>query len=143
MKRSPAGICLRLLLRVLYPGLELLILGVLCGALLPVEAPGKFHSTTVLMRKRKARNTLSKGCFLLPLILFFILDKRGLRGNLVTAFQCVKGSFTRRTEARSSGRHMEKTRGNGYGLHWEWFHLDIVIGFLFVCFVFLYSEDYQ
>lgn len=65
-----------------------------------MEAPGKFHSATVLMQKAKARNTLSKGHLLLPLnIFFFHPGREKAQGQ---PCHSIRGSFTRRTEARSS-----------------------------------------
>ncbi|GAB0208708.1 hypothetical protein GRJ2_003336500 [Grus japonensis] len=55
----------------------------------------------------------------------FSLEKRRLRGNLVTIFQYLKGGYKEDGDSLFTKNHMEKTRGNGYQLHGERFLLDI------------------
>ncbi|GAB0208719.1 mitochondrial enolase superfamily member 1 [Grus japonensis] len=49
----------------------------------------------------------------------FSLEKRRLRGNLVTIFQYLKGGYKEDGDSLFTKNHMEKTRGNGYQLHGE------------------------
>ena len=46
----------------------------------------------------------------------FSLEKRRLRGDLITMFQYVKGSYKEDGDSVLTRSHMEKTRGNGYKL---------------------------
>ncbi|KAK4829880.1 hypothetical protein QYF61_007272 [Mycteria americana] len=54
----------------------------------------------------------------------FSLEKRRLRGDLITVFQYLKGSYKEDRGFLFTRSHMEKTRGNRYKLHQERFHLD-------------------
>ncbi|GAB0181377.1 hypothetical protein GRJ2_000603000 [Grus japonensis] len=46
-------------------------------------------------------------------------------GNLITVFQYLKGGYKEDRGSLITRSHMEKTKGNGYKLHQERFHLDI------------------
>lgn len=59
-------------------------------------------------------------------LVIFTQEKRRLKGDLTTVFQCLQGSYK---EDRGSPQG-EKTRDNGYNLHQERFHLDIRKKFL-------------
>ncbi|KAK4808533.1 hypothetical protein QYF61_009836 [Mycteria americana] len=49
----------------------------------------------------------------------FSLEKRRLRGNLITACQYLKGGYKKDRDSVFTRSHMEKTRGSRYKLHWE------------------------
>ncbi|KAK4828698.1 hypothetical protein QYF61_000536 [Mycteria americana] len=52
------------------------------------------------------------------------LEEKAQR-DLNTVFQYLKGSYKEDRSSLFTSSHMEMTRGNGYKLHWERFHLDI------------------
>ncbi|KAK4830388.1 hypothetical protein QYF61_010899 [Mycteria americana] len=54
----------------------------------------------------------------------FNLEKRRLRGDLVTMFQYLKGGYKEYGDSLFTRSHMEKTRGNGYKLLLGKFQLD-------------------
>ena len=47
------------------------------------------------------------------------MEKRRLRGGLITVFQYLKGGYKEDGGSLFTRSHMEKTRGNGYKLHQE------------------------
>ena len=47
----------------------------------------------------------------------FSLEIRRLIGDLITVFQCLKGSYKEDGDSLFTRSHMEKTRGNGYKWH--------------------------
>ena len=55
----------------------------------------------------------------------FSLENRRLRGNLITVFQYLKGSYKEYGVLRFTRSHIENARGNRYKLYWERFHLNI------------------
>ncbi|GAB0184611.1 hypothetical protein GRJ2_000926400 [Grus japonensis] len=55
----------------------------------------------------------------------FTLKKRKLRRDLITLFQYLNASYKENRRSLFTRSHMERTRGNGYKLHQERFHLDI------------------
>jgi len=55
----------------------------------------------------------------------FLLEKRWFRVDLITVFQYLKGSYREDGGSLFTRNHMEKTRGNGYKLQQERFHLDM------------------
>ncbi|KAK4810814.1 LOW QUALITY PROTEIN: hypothetical protein QYF61_008786 [Mycteria americana] len=55
----------------------------------------------------------------------FSLEKRRLRGDLITVFWYLKGSYKEDGGFLFTRSHMEKTRDNGFKLYWERFHLDL------------------
>ncbi|KAK4823664.1 hypothetical protein QYF61_005016 [Mycteria americana] len=54
----------------------------------------------------------------------FSLEKRRLRGDLITVFQYLKGSYKEDGASLFTSSHMEKTRSNGYKLLLGRFQLD-------------------
>jgi len=54
----------------------------------------------------------------------FSLQKRRLRGDLITVFQYLKCGYKEDGDHLSTRNHMEKTRGNGYKLLLQGFQLD-------------------
>ena len=54
----------------------------------------------------------------------FSLEKRRLRGDLITVFQDLKGGYREDGDSLFTRNHMEKTRGNGYKLLLGRFQLD-------------------
>ena len=46
----------------------------------------------------------------------FSLEKRRLRGDLITMFQYLKGGYREDVDSFFTGSHTEKMRGNGYKL---------------------------
>ncbi|KAK4825715.1 LOW QUALITY PROTEIN: hypothetical protein QYF61_002133 [Mycteria americana] len=54
----------------------------------------------------------------------FSLEKRRLRGDLVTMFQYLKGGYKENGDSLFTRSHMEKMRGNGSKLHLGRFQLD-------------------
>ena len=54
----------------------------------------------------------------------FSLEKRRLRKDLITMFQCLKCSYKEDGDFLSTRSHMEKMRGNGYKLLLGTFQLD-------------------
>lgn len=46
----------------------------------------------------------------------FSLEKRRLRGDLITMYYCLRGSYKEDGDSLFTRCHMEKTRGNGYKL---------------------------
>ncbi|PKU49642.1 hypothetical protein llap_26 [Limosa lapponica baueri] len=56
-------------------------------------------------------------------LVFFSLEKRRLRGDLITMFQYLKGGY-REGDCLFTRSHMEKTRGNRYKLLLGTFQLD-------------------
>ena len=55
----------------------------------------------------------------------FSLGKSRVRGDLITVFQFLKGSYKVNRGSLSTKGDMEKTRDNHYNLLWEMFHLCI------------------
>ncbi|KAK4811083.1 hypothetical protein QYF61_016369 [Mycteria americana] len=55
----------------------------------------------------------------------FSLEKRRLRGDLITVLQYLKDGYKEDGGSLFTRSHIERTRGNGYKLHWETFHLHI------------------
>ena len=54
----------------------------------------------------------------------FSLEKRRLRGDLITMFQYLKGGYKEDGDSLFTRSHMEKMRGNGYKLLLGRFQLD-------------------
>ena len=54
----------------------------------------------------------------------FSLEKRRLRGDLITVLQYLKGSYKEDGGPPFSRSHMGQTRDNRYKLHQKRFHLD-------------------
>ncbi|PKU41396.1 hypothetical protein llap_8303 [Limosa lapponica baueri] len=55
----------------------------------------------------------------------FDLEKRRLRGDLIAAFQCLKGAYRKDGEGLFISEHRGRTRGNGFKLEEGRFRLDI------------------
>ena len=55
----------------------------------------------------------------------FSLENKRLRGDSITVFQYLKGSYKEDRGLLFTRSHMEKTRGNWYKLHRKRFHLNI------------------
>ena len=54
----------------------------------------------------------------------FSLEKRRFRGDLITMFQYLEGSYKEYGDSLLTRGHLEKTRGNGYKLLLGRFQLD-------------------
>ena len=66
------------------------------------------------------------------------MEKRRLRGGLITVFQYLKGGYKEDGGSLFTRSHMEKTRGNGYKLHQERGFTSIQDRY---CLGFFYSEN--
>ncbi|KAK4825635.1 hypothetical protein QYF61_001420 [Mycteria americana] len=53
-----------------------------------------------------------------------LLEKRRLKGDLITVFQYLKGNYKEDRGSLFTWSHMKKTKDNGHKLHWEGFHLN-------------------
>jgi len=60
----------------------------------------------------------------------FSLEKRRLKGNLITVFQYLNDGYKYDRGSLFIRSQMEKTRGSGKTLHWQRFHLSIRKKFL-------------
>ena len=49
----------------------------------------------------------------------FILEKRRLQGNLIAAFQYLKGRYKQEGEQLFTGVDNDRIMGNGFKLRWE------------------------
>jgi len=53
------------------------------------------------------------------------LERRRLQGDLVAAFQCLKGSYRKEGDRLFNRAHCDRTRGNGFKLREGRFRVDI------------------